>query len=76
MFIEEFLRSKNMTVQTLCEAIGCCRQVIWRLKTGKSISRRHAEMIEKFTEGKVTAEIKTRGKDHKKRLKIDNTQKM
>lgn len=73
MFIEEFLRSKNMTVQTLCEAIGCCRQVIWRLKKGKAISLRHAQRIEQFTEGKVKAEIKTRGKDQKKRVKNDNT---
>lgn len=72
MSIEEFLRSKNMTVIYFSNSVNCSRQVIWRMKNDLPISPRMAKRIFEFTGGLVDHPSTSRGKDKKNRGSNDN----
>ena len=73
MLIEEYLRSKYMTVDEFSKKVGCCRQTIWRMKNDFPISFSNSKKIELLTEGQVIHPWISRLKKDKKRGKNDNS---
>ncbi len=51
--LEKWLRKKNMSTKEFVEIIGCSRIIIWKVKTGRTISKAYAIKIAEATQNEV-----------------------
>ena len=51
--LEKWLRKKNMSTKDFVSIIGCSRIIIWKVKTGRKISKEYALKIADATQQEV-----------------------